>query len=267
MDELMLENDLPPIPDAAPTLDVLLAEAKAQGKKFNPVSARPELLVLDAEEMLEARADLPAFLAAGFPVTEGMFVRLELLMRSIAQKTAQRERDAELRKAYTAKAEARRNALLKFHQRIKRRARAARLPASLFSLGRINPNRLGSVLWRVEEIALTTKDQIVRFAQQPVVGALVDGTLGLIDTIKSERRQLGMMGAEGVADTLLQQQLERLLFDTMRYLGAQGLALFDEDPTKDKRYRLDHVYGNRTPAADEDLEPELPPAPADGDEA
>ncbi len=268
-DEVTLESDLRVVSGEVPTREGLLDEARALGAGFTQVSAPPELLAADAEEMLAGREDLPAFKAAEFPVQEGHFVRIHLLKSELAPRTAGRERDQELRKAFTAKAAKRRDALIQFQRRIKRRARAALLPASLFSLGRVNARRLGAVLWRVEEIALNARSQLARFAQQAFVKQLVDDALALITTIKDERTALGIMGEVSVVETRLQQQLERLLFDTLRYVGAQGQALFDDDPTRDTRYRLDHVYGQRQQPAPEpdDVDVELPPVTPDDDES
>jgi len=260
-DQVILESDLPSVSGATPTREGLLAEARALGTTFAEVAAAPEDIALDAEEMLEGEEDLPAFEAAGFPVTAGHFMRIRLLKGELAPLTASRERDGELRKRYTAQAAGRRDALLRLQRRLKRRARAARLPAGLFSLGRVNTQRLGPVLWRVEEIALHAKDQLARFAQRDLVAQVIDEGLALIATIKTERRKLGLMSEVSVGETRLQQQLERLLVDTMRFVGAQGLALFDEDSKKESRYRLDHVYGRRKPAkpSDDEVDEELPP--------
>lgn len=267
-DDVMLENDVPAVSGEMPTRESLLAEARALGKGFSEVAAPPAAIVADAEEMLEGEADLPLFEASGFPVTIGHFMRIRLLKNELLPRTALRERNVEVRKKYTAEAHVRRDTLIAFQRRIKRRARAARLPTALFSIGRINTKRLAAVLWRVEEIALHTRDQLGRFAQQDLVRQLVDETLALIEVIKSERRKLGLMNETGVGETRLQQQIERLLLDAMRYVGAQGMALFDTDRERDTRYRLDHVYGQRTPDSEpDDAEPELPPVEPDDSDA
>lgn len=264
--DIQLENDLPTIPDRVWTDEAIFAEARALGPRFTEVTAPPSAIVTDAEEMLAGEEDLPAFAAGGYPVTANHFDRMRRLKAMLVPRSAARERGDELRKRYTEQAAGRRDTLLEVRARIARQARAARLPSALFSLGKVNTTRLSPVLWRTDEVLDNAATLRERFANKAKIDQLLASGRSLVDTIKSERAALGLQSSLGVEETRLQQQLERLLVDTMRFVGAQGLACFDEDATRDARYRLDHVYARRVNDADVEDEPELPEptvAPAD----
>jgi len=121
-------------------------------------------------------------------------------------------------------------------------------------------------MWRLDEVLENAKSLRDRFANKAKVDTLVTEGAALVETIKAERRRLGMMADAGVEETRSQRRLERLLVDTMRFVSAQGLACFDEDPSREARYRLDHVYARRTTSPTPD-EPELPPTPVVDPEA
>lgn len=258
-----LDSTLPFIPAGKPTNDSLMAEARALGSGFVVVTAPPAAIATDADEMLGGLEDLAAFAAGSYPVTPDHFSRIQLLRAMLAPQVASRERDQVGIKRHYERAEARRDKLLALRGNIARQAHAAGLDTRLFSVGKINTERLTSVLWRVDEVLDNTRALRERFANKPLVDRLIAEASALVSEIKEERTRLGLMAQTGQDDTRLQQQIERLLVDTMRFVGAQGLACFDGDERREARYRLDHVYArSQTPDNDEPLLPPSPPADA-----
>ncbi len=235
---------LPDIPLAMPTAESLLAEAASMGA-FSEVTVHVADLVADAEEMLGGEEDLPDLTARGYRVSAGVFERIRLLMGFLAPHRAELGRVDEAAAIKTQQAEAARVRLLEIRGRIAALGKAASLPASLFSLDSHRTNRLNVVMMKMEEVLENVGVVRDHLPDRQRVDALVVEARQLIDAQKTARREARLMRANRTMGTLERERLERLLFDALIYVSAQGLAAYGDDPTRRARYSLDHCYGDR----------------------
>ncbi len=240
-----LPSTLPQIPPHEPTIEQLHAEAALMGDSFVPVSANVADLVADADEMLGAQEDLSELRGRGYPITAGMLVRIKRLRDVLAPVAARREQMQAMSSAAVAQAESARKELLQIRRELAAIARAAGLPASLFSLESNRSNRLNVVMMRLDEILTHVGALHERLPDQQRVDALTVRARQRIDEQRETRAAAKLMTADTGLETKTQRRLERLLFDAMVYVSAQGLAAYPDDPMREKRYRLDHVYGRR----------------------
>ncbi len=235
---------LPDVPLAMPTAESLLAEA-ASMSSFSEVTIHPADLVADAEEMLGGEEDLPDLLSRGYRVSEGVFERIRLLMGLVAPAQAELGRVDAASALKTRQAEDARVRLLEIRGQFAALGKAASLPSSLFSRETHRSNRLNVVMMRMEVVLENVGVVRDHLPDQQRVDALVIEARKLIDAQKEARREARLMRATRTLGTLERERIERLLFDTLLYVSAQGLAAYADDPTRHKRYSLDHCYGNR----------------------
>ncbi len=240
-----LPSTLPTVAPQEPTLDQLQAEAAMMGDSFTRVSAALADLIADADEMLSASEDLNDLRSRGYAISAGMLTRIKLLRDQLAPLAARREQVAALSAAAVGQAEAARKELLRIRRALAGIAHAAGLPEMLFSLQSTRSNRLNVVMMRLDEVL----NQVDAFHEQLPDRARVDTLVvrarQLIDEQRETRSSARLTAADGGMETRTQQRLARLLLDAMIYVSAQGLAAYPDDPMREKRYRLDHVYGRR----------------------
>jgi hypothetical protein len=223
----------------------LLAEAAALGDNFTDVTAHPADLVADAEEMLEARADLAELKERRYAVSEGLLKRIELLRTELAPMLAEEDRAMEISKAQTEAAESARLELLDTRRQLALIGAAAGLPSNLFSLETSRTTRLNVVLMKMEEVLANVGAVRERLADPVRVDGLVTRAGELIDSQKEARADAKLSRLERKGQVRTRNRLMRLLYDAMIHLSAQGLAAYPGDATREGRYRLDHVYGRR----------------------
>ncbi|MCU0699464.1 MAG: hypothetical protein MUC96_23405 [Myxococcaceae bacterium] len=245
-DETLAVSVLPPLPLQAPSKQQLEAEAALLGDAFPAVSSHPADLVADADELLLARADAPELARRGYHVADGQFERVALLRSMLAPLAAEQTRVAEVSKVKTEAAEAARARLLAIRSSLAAIGKAAGLPAGVFSLDTSHTTRLNVVMMKMEEVLHNVQAYRSHLPDQQRVDGLVTEARGLIDAQRANRQEARLLRTDGSLESRKQARLERLLLNAMQYLSAQGLAAFPEDPVREPRYRLDHVYGNRT---------------------
>lgn len=243
--EVPYRDTLPIVPTDDVTIDSLKAEAAALGDRFPEVVAHIADLIADAEEMLQGRADLDDLMARSFPVTAGLFRRIELLHGTLAPLAAESARHVELGKALTDEAEAARVRLLDIRAQLAALAKAAGLPATLFSLATRKTTRLNVVMMKMDAVLENVRHFQARLPDPTRVNALVVEARAVMDQQKQSRRKSRLMHAERTVDGREQERYERLLLDALVYLSAQGLAAYPGDVVRERRYRLDHVYGRK----------------------
>ncbi len=232
-------------PEATPTEASLLTEANDLGDSSPAVKAHPADLVADAEEMLLVRDDAKDLAQRGYPVTEGMFVRVELLMMMLRALAAQRHRASVDSEAQTAEGEKARVRLLEIRGVLARIGEAVGLDPKLFSLG-IQSKRLPVVLMAMTNVLRAVEVNMVRMPDAKRVQALVSEADALIAANK-----VSVVGSKvnRTADVKTLKQLSRLLLDVLQHLSKQGLAAYEEEGVRQIAYRLDHVYGRRAKKA------------------
>ncbi len=240
-----LPSYLPTVSPQEPTLEQLHAEAALMGDRFTRVSAALADLIADADEMLSASEDLNDLRGRGYAITAGMVSRIKLLRDQLAPQAARRDQVAALSTAAIAKAEAARKELLQIRRGLAAIAHAAGLPDALFSLQSTRSNRLNVVMMRLDEVLNQVDALREQLPDRARVDALAVRARQLIDEQRETRSSARLTAADGGLETRTQQRFARLLFDAMTYVSAQGLAAYPDDPMREKRYRLDHVYGRR----------------------
>jgi hypothetical protein len=244
-DETLAVSVLPPLPLQAPTQAQLEAAAALLGDSFPTVSSHPADLVADADELLLARADAVELARRGYAVADGQFERVALLRSMLAPLAAEQKLVAEVSKVKTEAAEAARARLLAIRTSLANIGKAGGLPAGVFSLDTNNTTRLNVVMMKMEEVLHTVQAYRARLPDQQRVDQLVTEARGLIDAQRVNRQAARLLRTDGTLENRKQARLERLLLNALQFLSAQGLAAFPEDPVREPRYRLDHVYGNR----------------------
>lgn len=249
------------VPHDAPTEDSLLAEAIALGSAFSTVTSHPADLIADAEELLKARGDASDLMKRKYRVTAGMFTRVELLMRLINAGIAAQGRQVEASKAKTASADAARARLIVLRGQLAGIAKAAGIPAPLFSLDTKNTARLNVVMMKMEEVLDNVAAYREHMPDLERVDALVAEARKLIAEQKETRTDARLMRAGTSSDSLRQAQYIRLLMDVLQHLSNQGLAAYPDDAVREPLYRLDHVYGGKVskvvdPGANDGTEPQ-----------
>lgn len=237
---------LPPLPTQPPTKAQLEAEAALLGDNFPSVSSHPADLVADADEMLLARADAAELARRGYKISDGQFERVALLRAMLAPLAAEQTRVAEVSKVKTEAAEAARLRLLGIRSALGDIGKAAGLPPGIFSLETNNTQRLNVVMMKMEEVLENVQAFRSFLPDGQRVDALVVEARALIDAQRTNRQEARLLRTDGSLESRKQARIERLLLTAMQYLSAQGLAAYPDDPVREPRYRLDHVYGNRT---------------------
>lgn len=237
---------LPPLPTQPPTKAQLEAEAALLGDNFPSVSSHVADLVADADEMLLARADAADLERRGYKVSDGQFERVALLRAMLAPLAAEQTRVAEVSKVKTEAADAARQRLLGIRSALGDIGKAAGLPPGIFSLETNNTQRLNVVMMKMEEVLENVQAFRSFLPDGQRVDALVVEARALIDAQRTNRQEARLLRTDGSLESRKQARLERLLLNAMQYLSAQGLAAYPDDPVREPRYRLDHVYGNRT---------------------
>lgn len=236
---------LPYVALDAPTKDKLEAEAAALGNRFSLVTSHPADLIADATEMLEAEKDLPDLMGRGYRVSKGLIVRIKTLRDIIAPHLAEQERAAVWSKAQTEAAEKTRTRLLELRAELALVGKAAGLPASLFSLETKKTTRLNVVRMKMDEVLANIAEVRAHMPDNKRVDAMVLEARNLLDQQHDQRAESRVSGTENRARIRERQRYERLLFEAMQVLSAQGLAAYPNDPTREACYRLDHVYGKK----------------------
>ncbi len=235
------------IPEAKPTQASLLAEAHALGDSSPEVKPHPADLIADAEEMLLVRGDAEDLAKRGYPVTEGMFFRVELLMAMVVALAAQRHRATVESEAKTAEGERARVRLLEIRGTLSRIGEAVGLDPKLFSLSTtVESKRLSVVLMGMTNVLRAVDANIGMMPDAKRVQALVAEADALIAAHKVSSVSSKV---ERTADGKTLKQLCRLLLDVLQHLSKQGLAAYEEEGVRQIAYRLDHVYGRRTKKA------------------
>lgn len=245
-DEALAVSVLPPLPLQPPTKAQLEAEAALLGDSFPAVSAHPADLVADADELVLARGDAAELARRGYAVSDGQFERVAMLRSMLAPAAAEQTRVAEVSKVKTEAAEAARARLLAIRSALAAIGKAAGLPAGIFSLDTNNTQRLNVVMMKMEEVLHNVQAYRSHLPDQERVDQLVTEARGLIDAQRVNRQEARLLRTDGSLENRRQSRFERMLLNAMQFLSAQGLAAFPEDPVREPRYRLDHVYGNRT---------------------
>lgn len=243
-DSRVFPSSLPAVPLGTPTVDSIEAEIAAMGDTLTPVA--PADLVADGREMLAARADIAELVARGYPVSEGIITRLELLIDAVESSGANRSLDrAELTPAQRDAMDSARRRLLAIRSELSAIASAGGLPPDLFALATKRSNRLNVVLMRVGQVIRHAEQLADRMPDGDRVQALIIEAKGLLEAQYTLRADAGLKRASQAGDTQRQERLERLLLDTLVYLSRQGRAAFASDPARLTKYDLDHVYGAR----------------------
>jgi len=229
----------------APTEAKLKAEAAALGNRYTKVTSHPADLLADATEMLEAEQDLKDLTERGYQVGPGLLVRIKMLSDFIAPHLAEEERAAVWSKAQTEGAEETRKRLLELRTKLALIGKAAGLPTSLFSLETKKTTRLNVVRMKMDEVLANVAEVGPHMPDKKRVDAIVLEIRQLLDQQRDQRAESRVSSTESRARIRQRQRYERLLFEAMQYLSAQGLAAYPDDETRDARYRLDHVYGRK----------------------
>jgi hypothetical protein len=162
---------------------------------------------------------------------------------------AQQARVAEMSKSQIEAAEIARGRLLEIRDQLARIGKAAGLPGSFFSLDTSNTTRLNVVMMKMDEVIENVNILKDRLPDRKRVDAMVVEARRLIDEQKDARRSAKLLRTDRGIEARKQARIERLLLDAMQHVSAQGLAAYPADPTREARYRLDHVYGKRRSAA------------------
>jgi hypothetical protein len=239
-----MPNLLPKVPNTACTDASLRAEAATMGDRFSEVTCHPADLIADAEEMLGAQEDLTELIRRGYAVNEHHIKRIRLLKDFIVPSLAEQTRIEELSQAKTQEAEQARQELLDIRGQIGAIGKAAGLEPGLFSVGR-KSTRLNVVMLKMDEVLENVRVLRTRLPDAERVDKLVTRARELIDTQKETRMQARFMRRERSADVRERERYERMLYDVMMYVSAQGLAAYSNDPAREARYSLDHIYGRK----------------------
>ncbi len=236
---------LPAVDLEEPTQASLLAEAAALSSKYTPFCGHPADLLADAEEMLGAEEDIEDLMKRGYAVSPGLVLRIRLLRDMIAPLLAEEDRAAEWSKTKTEQADRIRARLLEIRASLARIGKAAGLPPALFSLDSARTTRLNVVAMKLEEVLANVKNLRKSLPDKKRVDQLVTEARELLDEHASMRTDARLTGVESRQRVRDRKRLERLLYDAMMYLSAQGLAAYEGDEMREVRYRLDHVYGRK----------------------
>ena len=236
---------IPEVDLSPPTRPGLDAEAAALGERFPVVTSHSADLAADADEMLGAEADMPDLIKRGYRVGPGLLVRIGTLRDMIAPLLAEEERSVAWSKSQTAEAEKVRVRLLELRRDLARIGKAAGLPASFFSLETKKTTRLNVVRIKMEEVLANTAKLRPHLPDKERVDAIVVEARGLLDAQRDQRIESQLSSAESRTRIRTRQRYERLLYEAMQYLSAQGLAAYPDDEEREARYRLDHVYGRK----------------------
>ena len=238
-------NVLPIIDLSEPTRPALRAEAAALGSNYTAFTGHPADLLADGSEMVEARQDIDELIERGYPVSMGLVNRIDLLTQMIAPLIAEQERTTEWSKTQTERAEESRRRLLEIRSTLSRIGKAAGLPATLFSLETKKTTRLNVVMMKMEAVLENVGSVRKHLPDKKRVDALVTEARELLDEQTAMRLEARLTAVDARAQVQERKRYERLLYDAMIYLSAQGLAAYDGDETREIRYRLDHVYGRK----------------------
>jgi len=230
---------------AMPTLESLMAEAAAMGDHFSEVTSHPGDLAEDADELLGAEEDLPDLIKRKYRVSEGLLQRIRILRQQLAPYIAELRRIATASEIKTGEADTARLRLLEIRSAIASIGKAAGLPEDLFSLDSRRSDRLNVVMMRMDVVLDNVALYSAQLPDTERVNALMVEARALLDKQKEIRRAARLMRTDRTAGTLQQERIERLLLDAMQHLSAQGLAAYPNDPKREARYRLDHVYGTK----------------------
>jgi hypothetical protein len=236
---------LPVVDLDEPTEQSLRAEAAALGSNYTPFSGHPADLLADAQEMLGAEEDIADLMKRGYAVSHGLVRRIGLLRDMIAPLLAEEDRAAEWSKTQTEQAHRIRARLLEIRAALARIGKAAGLPPGLFSLETSSTTRLNVVAMKLEEVLANVKSVRKSLPDKKRVDQLVTEARKLLDEHASMRTDAKLTSVDSRQRVRDRKRLERLLFDAMVYLSAQGLAAYDGDEMREIRYRLDHVYGRK----------------------
>lgn len=180
-----------------------------------------------------------------YRVGPGLLVRIGTLRDMIAPLLAEEDRNAEWSKSQTAAAEEVRLRLLELRRDLARIGKAAGLPASFFSLETKKTTRLNVVRIKMEEVLANVARLRPHLPDKGRVDAILIEARDLLDAQRDQRIESRLSSAESRARIRTRQRYERLLFEAMQYLSAQGLAAYPDDEKREARYRLDHVYGRK----------------------
>lgn len=255
------------LPSALPTVlldpvtpESLEAEAAELGDNFSVVQYPPGDLIADAREMADARVDIPDLIARGYPVSEALIDRIEILSSKLTPFEVEQRLSSTASLLTTAELDRGRKRLLEIRSELARIAKAAGLPATIVSLKTNNTQRINVVVQKMDEVLDTVGRLKSRMPDRQRVGDLLTEGRGLLDSFNTDRRNARYQRVAGTINTRHQERYERLLLNALMYLSAQGLAAYPNDPVREVRYRLDHIYARRTPAT-QAQPPAPPPSP------
>jgi len=228
-----------------PTEASLRAEAASMTGRSGEVAAHPADLIADAIEMQEAEGDIADLMERGYEVKPGLITRIRMLTDLIAPQIAEEERAATWSVTQTQRAEETRQRLLQLRSELAAIGKAAGLPGVLFSIETKKTTRLNVVMMKLEEVLANVREVRSHLPDPKRVDAIVAEMRQLLDEQRDQRAESRVSDTQSRARIRQRKRYERLLLDALQYLSAQGLAAYPDDPTREVRYRLDHVYGKR----------------------
>lgn len=244
--DLDLPSALPTVSLDPVTPESLEAEAAALGDKFSVVAYPPGDLIADAREMLDARPDIQDLVARGYPVSEALIDRIEILVAKLTPFEVEQRLTSSASLLTTTELDRTRRRLLEIRSELARVAKAAGLPATIVSLKTNNTQRINVVAQKMDEVLDSVGRLKSRMPDRQRVGDLLTEGRGLLEAFNTDRRNARYQRISNAINTRQQERYERLLLNALMYLSAQGLAAYPNDPVREVRYRLDHIYGRRT---------------------
>jgi len=228
---------LAPVTEAA-----LLEEAAALDPSLPRIAISRGDLVADAKELQGASSDLEELMRRKYVINAHTLHRLELLTGLLTPYVVEGDLALSEAEARTASTDVARVRLLAIRTQLAMIAASGGLPAEWFKLSLRKTDRINPVVQRPREILLLANKKKDDLPDPERVAALIAEGRRLVDAHLELRAERSELRGKGGAASGLVEQLTRLLWDVMLHMSTVGLAAFPEDPSREARYRLDHVY-------------------------
>jgi hypothetical protein len=237
-----------PIDAAAVDREVERWTSQAVKTRRDFVEYSTRTILDDAVEMRAGVEDLAAFRAVAAPIDERDFAWLGHLVDALVLVGDDAEATAAARKTLSREAEVGIAAVRARRTQLSRLAQAAGVSASLLAIKGGNDDP-AAILAGADKVVRQAHRAIDTFHDRAVALRLI----GALDEAAEQLRAV-VYGKESAALSsssthARRAALKRVTYDVLTHIGPWGLAAIGDDPTKEKRYRLDHIFARANPAS------------------